>query len=170
VPFGEYMPLRGEIPIDKFVASVGDFSVGPGPQTLTLGGLPPVSPLICYEAIFPGAVIDPQHRPRWLLNVTNDAWYGVTSGPFQHLELARVRAVEEGLPLVRSANNGVSAVIDAYGHVLARLDLNAVAMLDSGLPAALAPTFFERVGDGAFGALALSLLAIVVLGSRYNRH
>ena len=83
-------------------------------------------------------MIDPAHRPRWLLNVTNDAWYGVTSGPFQHLAIARVRAVEEGMPLVRDANNGVSAIIDGYGRVLARLDLDAIGVLDAPLPEALA--------------------------------
>jgi apolipoprotein N-acyltransferase len=169
VPFGEYMPLRSIVPIDKFVPSIGDFSVGPGPRTLSLPGLPPVSPLICYEAIFPGAVIDPNARPQWLLNITNDAWYGVSSGPFQHLELARVRAVEEGLPLVRAANNGVSAVFDSYGRELGRLDLDAVDILDTALPAAAAPTLYERAGDAIFCVMALLLLAIIGIGSRSGR-
>jgi apolipoprotein N-acyltransferase len=169
VPFGEYMPLRGIIPIDKFVPSIGDFSIGPGPRTLRLPGLPPVSPLICYEAIFPGAVIDPKARPQWLLNVTNDAWYGVSSGPYQHLEQARVRAVEEGLPLVRAANNGLSAVFDGYGRLRARLDLDAIGILDTALPASLAPTPYESVGDLLFWGLALSLLATSLFVSRNHR-
>ena len=169
VPFGEYVPLRGILPIDKIAPSIGDFDDGPGARTLDLPGLPPVSPLICYEAIFPGAVIDPQHRPQWLLNVTNDAWYGITSGPFQHLAIARVRAVEEGLPLVRAANNGVSAVIDAYGRVVSRLDLNAVGVIDAPLPRALAPTPYESVRDGAFWGLALLLLATSYSISRFSR-
>jgi len=169
VPFGEYMPLRGILPVDKIVPSIGDFSSGPGPRTLDLPGLPPVSPLICYEAIFPGAVIDPAHRPAWLVNITNDAWYGVTSGPFQHLAIARVRAVEEGLPLVRAANNGISAIVDGYGRVLSRLDLDAIGVIDAPLPSALAPTPYERVRDGAFWGMVLALLAIVLVSSRIDR-
>jgi apolipoprotein N-acyltransferase len=170
VPFGEYMPLRGILPIDKFVPSIGDFSVGPGPRTLNLPGLPSVSPLICYEAIFPGAVIDPDARPQWLLNVTNDVWYGVSSGPYQHLELARVRAVEEGLPLVRAANNGVSAVFDSYGREVGRLGLDAVDVLDAALPVALPRTLYGRVGDAMFCILALALLATIGATSRFGRH
>ncbi len=169
VPFGEYVPLRGILPIERIVPGIGDFARGPGPRTLDLPGLPPVSPLICYEVIFPDAVIDPAHRPQWLLNVTNDAWYGVSSGPFQHLAIARVRAVEEGMPLVRAANNGVSAVIDAYGRVLARLDLDAVGVLDAPLPKALLPTPYERMRDTLFWGMALALLAIAGIISRFDR-
>jgi apolipoprotein N-acyltransferase len=160
VPFGEYVPLRGILPMDKIAPSIGDFTAGAGPRTLDLPALPPVSPLICYEAIFPGAVIDPDRRPQWLLNVTNDAWYGVTSGPFQHLAIARVRAVEEGMPLVRAANNGISAVIDPYGRVLARLDLDAVGVLDQPLPRALSATPYERLRDYGFFGLSLLILAL----------
>jgi apolipoprotein N-acyltransferase len=170
VPFGEYMPLRGILPVAKIAPSIGDFTSGAGPRTLDLPGLPPVSPMICYEVIFPGAVIDPADRPRWLLNITNDAWYGKTSGPFQHLAIARVRAVEEGLPLLRDANNGVSAVIDGYGRVLSRLDLDAVGVLDTPLPEALAPTLYESARDKLFWALVLSLLAIAGIISRFKQH
>jgi apolipoprotein N-acyltransferase len=163
VPFGEYVPLRGVLPMDKIAPSVGDLSEGPGPRTLDLPGLPPVSPLICYEVIFPGAAIDPNARPAWLLTVTNDAWYGVTSGPFQHVAIARVRAVEEGLPLIRAANNGISAVVDPYGRVLQHLDLNAVDVLDSPLPRALSPTFYEHARDMSFWVLALSFLAVTAI-------
>ncbi|HWI29705.1 MAG TPA: apolipoprotein N-acyltransferase [Stellaceae bacterium] len=169
VPFGEYVPLRSILPMDKIAPSIGDFSRGPGPRTLDLPGLPPVSPLICYEAMFPGAVIDDAHRPQWLLNITNDAWYGVTSGPFQNLAIARVRAVEEGLPLVRVANNGVSAVFDAYGHVIARLDLNAIGVLDAPLPAALPPTLYEHGRDRLFWGMLLAVLAISAAVSLINR-
>jgi len=170
VPFGEYVPLRHILPINKIVPSPLDFSAGPGPQTLRLPGLPPVSPLICYEAIFPGAVIDPQDRPQWLLNVTNDAWYGATSGPFQHFAIARTRAVEEGLPLVRAANNGISGVIDAYGRVKARLDLNAIGALDSPLPAAARPTLYEFGRDSVFFGASLLFLAVIFFITRFNRH
>jgi apolipoprotein N-acyltransferase len=170
VPFGEYVPLHRILPIDKVVPSPLDFSAGAGPQTLDLPGLPPVGPLICFEAIFPGAVIDPQSRPQWLLAVSNDAWYGVTSGPFQHFAMARVRAIEEGLPLVRAANNGISGVVDAYGRVLAQLDLDAIGALDTPLPAALAPTLYEYVRDGVFFGISLLFLAAIFFISRFNRH
>ena len=170
VPFGEYVPLRGLLPIDKIAPSVGDFTAGPGPRTLKLPGLPPVSPLICYEAIFPGAVIDPAQRPAWLLNVTNDAWYGFTSGPFQHLAIARVRAIEEGLPLVRAANNGVSAVIDPYGRLIDKLNLDSVGVVDSPLPRALGPTAYQAIRDNAFYGGALLFLALAVLLSRTHGH
>lgn len=160
VPFGEYVPLRRWLPMKKITPGMIDFSPGPGPRTLALPGLPPFSPLICYEAIFPGAVVDPDQRPAWLLNITNDAWYGFTSGPFQHLAIARTRAVEEGLPLVRDGDNGISAVIDAYGAVWARLDLDGVGVLDSALPAALPATLYSRIGDAGFGVLLLGLLVL----------
>jgi len=166
VPFGEYVPLRGILPMAKIAPSIGDFAAGPGPRTLTLPGLPAVSPLICYEAIFPGAVADPQHRPHWLLNVTNDAWYGQTPGPLQHLASARTRAVEEGLPLMRAANNGISAAVDPYGRVLARLDLNAVGVLDEPLPRDLRPTIYAQFGDSVFFALALLFLAAAAFLTR----
>jgi apolipoprotein N-acyltransferase len=155
VPFGEYVPLRSVLPMQKITPGAIDFSPGPGPRTISLPGLPPFSPLICYEAIFPGAVTDPTHRPAWLLNITNDAWYGVTSGPFQHVAIARVRAVEEGLPLARAANNGITAMFDPYGRVLGHLDLDAVGVLDEKLPRALPPTLYSRLTDIPYFAMML---------------
>jgi apolipoprotein N-acyltransferase len=149
--------------MEKITPGAIDFSAGPGPRTLHLPGLPPFSPLICYEAIFPGEVTDPADRPAWLLNITNDAWYGVTSGPFQHVAIARTRAVEEGLPLARVANNGVSAMFDPYGRVLARLDLNAIGVLDEGLPEALPATPYTRYGDTPFFAALLLMVAILIM-------
>lgn len=159
VPFGEYVPMREILPMQKITPGAIDFSAGPGPQTISLPGLPPFSPLICYEAIFPSAVIDPADRPAWLLNITNDAWYGFTSGPFQHLAIARVRAVEEGLPLVRIGNNGISAVFDPYGRLIAHLDLDVIGALDAKLPGALSATFYSRFRDVPF---FLAMLLIVV--------
>jgi apolipoprotein N-acyltransferase len=166
VPFGEYVPLRGVLPIEKVTAGTVDFSAGPGPQTLTLPGFPAVGPLICYEVIFPAAVTEPGARPDWLLNLTNDAWYGRSSGPYQHFAIARTRAVEEGLPLVRAANNGISGVFDAYGRVRARLGLDAVGALDAALPQKLAPTVYARVGDLAYAALLGAALLSVVATRR----
>jgi apolipoprotein N-acyltransferase len=147
VPFGEYMPLRGFLPFDKLAVGAVDFTAGPGPRTIPIPAAPPVSPLICYEAIFPGEVVDASHRPQWLLNVTNDAWFGISSGPHQHFASARLRAVEEGLPLVRAANTGISAVIDPYGRVLARLGLDEAGTIDAALPAALTKTLFANGGN-----------------------
>jgi apolipoprotein N-acyltransferase len=167
VPFGEYMPLRRVLPMKKITPGMMDFSAGPGPRTLPLPDLPPVGPLICYEAIFPGAIVNAKERPGWLLNVTNDAWYGKTSGPFQHFAIARVRAVEEGLPLLRDANNGITGAIDPYGRVLSRLNLDAIGIVDVPLPAALPPTIYSRIGDMNFLVLLLIQL-IVSVGVTYR--
>jgi len=162
VPFGEYVPLRGILPIQKITPGTIDLSAGTGPRTIDLPGLPPFGPLICYEAIFPGAVVDPAHRPDWLLNITDDAWYGFTSGPFQHLAIARLRAIEEGLPLARVGDNGISAMFDPYGRVVARLDLDAVGVLDVRLPEPLPPTLYSRIGDEPFfGALLLIMASLL---------
>jgi apolipoprotein N-acyltransferase len=166
VPFGEYVPLRRILPLETIVPGNLDFSAGPGPRTLTLEGLPAVpafSPLICYEVIFSGNVTAPWgsgrgERPEWLLNLTNDAWFGVSSGPFQHLAAARLRAVEEGLPLVRAANTGVSAVFDARGRTVAALALNQTGIIAAPLPAALPPTPFSR--GGVVIPLTLALAAV----------
>ncbi len=148
VPFGEYVPLRDWVGIAKLTHGAVDFSAGPGPRTLRLPGLPPVSPLICYEAIFPGRVLDAADRPDWLLNITNDAWFGISSGPYQHFAAARLRAVEEGLPLVRAANTGISAVVDPYGRVVSTLGLGRRGVVDSPLPLPLAElTPYADLGD-----------------------
>ncbi len=159
VPFGEYVPLRSVLPINKITPGTIDFSAGPGPRTIALAGVPPFSPLICYEAIFPGAVVDESDRPDWLLNITNDAWYGYTSGPFQHFAIARMRAVEEGLPLVRDGNNGISGVVDPYGRIVRKFALDGVGVLDAPLPAKLPPTLYAQIGDWGFAGLLLALLA-----------
>ncbi len=163
VPFGEYVPFRGLLNIAKVTEGQVDFSRGPGVRTLRLPGLPPVSPLICYEVIFPGRVADRQDRPGWLLNITNDAWYGRSSGPYQHFAAARMRAVEEGLPLVRVAGTGISAVVDAYGRTVARLGLGRAGVIDSALPAPLAgATPYGRLGDRI-----VLLILIAVAGAGY---
>jgi apolipoprotein N-acyltransferase len=162
VPFGEYMPLSDLLPLKKFTPGSIDLSAGPGARTLTLERLPPFSPLICYEAIFPNAVLDKSDRPAWLLNVSNDAWYGRSAGPYQHFAMSRTRAVEEGLPLVRVANNGISGVVDAEGRVLAHTSLDAIGYDDVALPAADAPTPYFYLGDWIF----LGMLVIAVVAGR----
>ena len=148
VPFGEYVPFRAVVGLAKLTAGDTDFSAGPGPRTLRLDGLPPVGPMICYEAIFPGEVARRDDRPGWLLNITNDAWFGISSGPYQHFASARIRAVEEGLPLVRVANTGISGVVDAYGRVKARLGLGREGIVDATLPVAISsPTPFAQWGN-----------------------
>ena len=160
VPFGEYLPLRGlltRLGLENLVRVPGGFTPGFRHRELTPPGAPEFSPLICYEAIFPGAVVDRGNRPGWLLNLTNDAWFGNTPGPHQHLRQARLRAVEEGLPLVRDANTGISAVIDSRGRIRAQLPLGTKGAFDSDLPGADAPTLYARMGDWP---LAIAFLVV----------
>lgn len=163
VPFGEYLPFQSAleaIGLRQLTGLPGGFSAGPRRRTLKFAGAPPVAPLICYEIIFPGAAIEPDSRPEWLLNVTNDAWYGDTPGPRQHFLQARLRAVEEGLPLVRAANSGISAIVDANGRVLASLGVDRAGVVDGELPVGLPRTVFSRYGNWVyFGLLLLSLTA-----------
>ena len=167
VPFGEYVPLSKVLPLPKITAGSVDFSPGPGPRTLDLPGLPPVSPIICYEAIFPGQVVDKEHRPAWLLNITNDGWFGISAGPYQHFAAARLRAIEEGLPLARAANTGITAVVDPFGRVLMQLALGGRGYLDSALPKPISsPTPYALFGNMmAF----LPLFVIVVLSTGCRR-
>jgi apolipoprotein N-acyltransferase len=167
VPFGEYSPSW--VPLAVQLAQGGGFAPGPGPATLHVPGLPPVGALICYEAIFPARVVDEADRPDWLVNVTNDAWFGDSSGPRQHLAAARLRAVEEGLPLMRAANTGISAGFDAHGRELGRLGIGVAGTLVIALPGPLPPTPFARYGLLVPGALAALLLALGVTAGRANR-
>ncbi len=170
IPFGEYMPLQsffGLIGLDSLATSV-PFSSGLGPQTIQLPGIPSFSPLICYEVIFPSAAIDFTQRPEWLLNITNDGWFGLTEGPYQHLALARMRAVEEGLPLVRSAGTGISAVIDPLGRTITQLDLGHEGILESPLPLALpAPTVSSDSRLLIIGFLTSFILIFAIISRIY---
>ncbi|MDJ1158752.1 apolipoprotein N-acyltransferase [Chelatococcus sp. SYSU_G07232] len=153
VPFGEYLPLGAllqRLGLRQFVHVPGGFEAGTRRAPLSVPGLSAAAPLICYEAIFPGEVVPDGQRPVVLLNVTNDAWFGLTPGPYQHLAQARLRAVEEGLPLVRAANTGISAVVDAYGRIVERLPLGVEGVLDSQLPAAINTTIYARFRDVSF--------------------
>jgi apolipoprotein N-acyltransferase len=157
VPFGEYVPFREVfdlLGLGSFTPAEQGFAFGqPGNRVLTLPGLPPALALICYEIIFPAEARAVEQRPGVILNVTNDGWFRSTAGPHQHLHQARVRAVELGLPLVRSANTGISAVIDPYGRIIRSAALGTSAVFDSPLPAALAPTPYSRRGELFFGLL-----------------
>ncbi|MEE2690129.1 MAG: apolipoprotein N-acyltransferase [Pseudomonadota bacterium] len=152
VPFGEYLPFAA------FLRAVGlaqlapyddGFSFGAGPRTMNAGG-PSFAPLICYEAIFPGEIYPEGERPEWLVAVTNDAWFGDTSGPRQHLDQARLRSIETGLPMARSANTGISALIDSRGRYAERIPLYRTGVFDAALPRAAAPTIYARTGDSLF--------------------
>jgi apolipoprotein N-acyltransferase len=154
VPFGEYIPFRRHFealaPFTNIIGGRTDFSSGSGQRTISVPGAPPVSPLICYEVIFSGAAVSTgkkgEPQPEWLLNITNDAWFGTSSGPYQHLAAAQLRAVEEGLPLVRVANTGISAVIDGFGRIYKASNLNERTYIDSPLPMPLViPTIFSKI-------------------------
>jgi apolipoprotein N-acyltransferase len=171
VPFGEYVPLRpilDKIGLEQVTRQRGGFGIGVAPRPLlVIPGLPPVGPLICYEAIFPAAVVQGVDRPGLLVNITNDGWFGNTTGPRQHLHQARVRAVEEGLPLVRAANNGISAMIAPSGRITGRLDLNVRGSLDVDVPRAVPPPVYARFGDFTF-AITWLLCACLFVRQREN--
>ncbi|MGL5361451.1 MAG: apolipoprotein N-acyltransferase [Bosea sp. (in: a-proteobacteria)] len=160
VPFGEYLPglldsaIRS-VGLSQFVSTPGGFAAGARHAALTVRGLPLVAPLICYESVFPGEVVPPGPRPGLFLNVTNDGWFGQTGGPYQHFAQSRLRAIEEGLPLVRSANTGISAVTDGYGRVIASLGLGQEGLVDSGLPRAIPATIYARFGDANFAIMVV---------------
>jgi len=169
VPFGEYVPLRAILPFIKLTEGGRDFSPGVGPRSLRLPGLPEVSVLICYEVIFPGRVVDAGSDAKWLLNITNDAWFGTSSGPYQHFAAARLRAVEQGLPLVRAANTGISAVVDPYGRVVGRLELNRSGVIDAPLPKALEKaTLFSRLGDWTLLILLIATFSLARVVRRFQ--
>ena len=161
VPFGEYVPFAEWLPIGRLAESLGDFTPGPGPRTLALQGIPQVAVAICYEVIFPGHVVDRLFRPAWIFNATNDAWFGTSIGPEQHLAAARMRAVEEGLPVIRAANTGISAVIDARGETIARLDTGLTGIIDVSLPGASEGPPYARFGDWMLIALVGSAWALL---------
>jgi apolipoprotein N-acyltransferase len=170
VPFGEYLPFEAvleKVGLTQFVQAPGGFAVGAGRSALDVPGLPTAKPLICYEAIFPveiGDAFSRSPRPGWLLNVTDDAWFGTTPGPYQHYAQARLRAVELGLPLVRVANSGVSAVVDGYGREIAAAPLGVEDVLDADLPEAAPQTWQSRFGSLTAAAIGFAFLALSFLG------
>lgn len=160
VPLGEYVPARGlmtALGVARLAPGDLDFQPGPGPQTLALPGFLPVGVQICYEIIFPGAVVDAAQRPAWIANISNDAWFG-PSGPPQHLAQSRLRAIEEGLPIARATPTGISALVDPFGRVVTSLPPGARDVTSARLPQALPPTVFARIGHAAAAILGLVLL------------
>jgi apolipoprotein N-acyltransferase len=165
VPFGEYLPfqrLLESIGLMQLTKVAGGFVPGDRRRALALPGAPSVLPLICYEIVFPDEAVPRGERPGWLLNLTNDGWFGGSNGPYQHFQQARVRALEQGLPLVRAANTGISAVVDPLGRVVAELPLGAEGVLDASLPRALDPTPYVRHGNGILAVLLGGAVLIVL--------
>ncbi|WP_316177824.1 MULTISPECIES: apolipoprotein N-acyltransferase [unclassified Bradyrhizobium] len=165
VPFGEFLPfqtLLERIGLEQLTRVQGGFIPGTARRNLDVPHAPRVLPLICYEAIFPSDSVPSEERPGWIVNLTNDGWFGISTGPHQHLQQAQWRAIEQGLPLVRSANTGISAVIDPVGRIVKQLPLGAEGVLDSALPVALQPTVYAKLGDIPVAILLVIALSTVV--------
>ncbi len=173
VPFGEYFPLAGvarQLGLRGLADVIGSgYAPGSGPDLLDLGPLGMAFPMICYETIFPG-YIRQVDRPDWMVQITNDAWFGEMSGPYQHLELAQLRAVEQGLPLLRVANTGITAVINARGQVLESLALGTQGALDVAIPPALPPTVYAQFGNTPVYVLLILLLGLIAFIRPKNAH
>jgi apolipoprotein N-acyltransferase len=171
VPFGEYLPFRAwleKFGLMRFVKSSGELLRGNTRSNLATPDAPDFLPLICYEVIFPNEVMPRGERPGWIVNLTNDGWFGDSAGPYQHFQQARVRAIEQGLPLVRVANTGISAIVDPLGRIVESLPLDTEGVIDGTLPRALPPTFYATYGDD--GVAAMLGLALLAAGLRYGRH
>jgi apolipoprotein N-acyltransferase len=195
VPFGEYLPFQSALErlgLIQLTRMRGGFISGDRRRNLRVPGAPDVLPLVCYEIIFPGNSVPRSERPGWLydhigrylgwpfvagsgrrpgwmLNVTNDGWFGLSAGPYQHFQQARVRAIEEGLPLVRAANTGISAVIDPVGRVIRSLPLGSEGVIDSPLPRPVGLTAYARVGDWTVGVMVAVALVMVMRARRLSR-
>lgn len=173
VPFGEYLPFRtwlAHLGLDKLAVGAVDFSPGKDVEPMILpGDLPLIRVLICYEAIFPHQIDLGSDPPGMLLNITNDAWFGRSSGPYQHFAASRMRAVEQGAPLVRAANNGISAIVDPLGRIVASLGMDAVGVVDGPLPAPLAErTTYSRTGDLSFLVFSFIVLLLIAGIRKYR--
>ena len=163
VPFGEYLPFQDfleKLGLMQLTKLPGGFIAGDRRRAMDVPRAPRMLPFICYEIIFPGEAVPGGERPGWLLNLTNDGWFGISTGPYQHLQQARVRAIEEGLPLVRAANTGISAVIDPLGRIVKSLPLGAEGVLDASLPRRIDAPLYARTGDGGV-ALVIGAALIV---------
>ena len=168
VPFGEYLPfqdLMEKLGFQQLTRVHGGFIPGTRRRPIAIPNAPRALPLICYEAIFPSDAVTGEDRPGWIINLTNDGWFGISTGPYQHLQQARLRGIEEGLPLVRAANTGISAVVDPVGRITARLGLGVEGVLDARLPAAIPPTPYARFGDGPV-AIILAIAFLLAIRRR----
>ena len=169
VPFGEYLPfqhLLERLGLRQLTNMRGAFIAGDRHRVIAVPGAPKALPLVCYEIIFPDQLMPPGERPGWLVNLTNDGWFGLSPGPYQHLQEARLRAIEQGLPLVRAANTGISAVIDPLGRIVNSLPLGTEGVLDASLPRPIAPTPYARMGDIPTGLMLVIAMAAVLRGRR----
>ncbi len=165
VPFGEYLPLQDlleHIGLQQLTKVAGGYLSGDRHRSYNVPRAPRMLPLVCYEVIFPGQAVPRDDRPGWVLNLTNDGWFGISSGPYQHFRQARVRMIEEGLPLVRAANTGISAVVDPLGRVIRSLPLGAEGVLDSALPQPVEPTVYVRAGDSPVGLVVAAAFLFVI--------
>ena len=170
VPFGEYLPFQSlleRMGLRQLTKQVGGFLSGDRRRSMSVPHAPKMLPLICYEAIFPGSAVPPGERPGWLVNVTNDGWFGISTGPYQHFLQARTLAIAEGLPLVRAANTGISAVIDPVGRIVKSLPLGVEGVVDAGLPTAIDPTYFVLLGD--YPLILFMVASFVVVARRRLR-
>jgi apolipoprotein N-acyltransferase len=167
VPFGEYLPFEDvleHIGLQTLTEQRGGFLAGDRHRLITVPGAPSALPLICYEIIFPGELRSSDERPGWIVNVTNDGWFGISSGPYQHLQQARVTAIEQGLPLVRAANTGISAVVDPVGRIVGSLPLATEGVLDAPLPRSIGAPIYVRFGDAPAAALILIVFVFAIRG------
>ncbi len=167
VPFGEYLPFQSALEavgLRQLTRLRGGFAAGFDRRSISLASAPPFLPLICFEVIFPGQMTSKGEKPQWMVNLTNDAWFGNTPGPYQHLRQARVRAVEEGIPLVRSANSGISAITDSFGRIKDSLPIGQVGVLDGTLSKALNSTLFTKFGDLPYWLIMLVFFCTITLG------
>ena len=165
VPFGEFLPFQDwmeKIGLEQLTKVQGGFIPGTRRRTMDIPHAPRALPLICYEAIFPGDVAERDDRPGWIVNLTNDGWFGISTGPYQHLQQARLRAIEQGLPVVRAANTGISAVIDPLGRIVTQLGLGLEGVLDAALPSAIPPTIYTRVGDIPAAIIVAAAFIVVI--------
>ena len=165
VPFGEYLPFQDfleSLGLMQLTKVRGGYVPGTVHKPISVPRAPPFLPLICYEIVFPGEAVPRGERPGWLVNLTNDGWFGNSTGPYQHFQQSRVRAIEEGLPLVRAANTGISAVVDPLGRIVASLPLGIEGVLDAPLPRAIEPTPYVRFGDAPAVVAMLVAFALVL--------
>jgi apolipoprotein N-acyltransferase len=171
VPFGEYLPFQNfleKLGLMQLTKLPGGFMSGQRRRVMSVPRAPGMLPFLCYEIIFPGEATTSGARAGWMLNLTNDGWFGISTGPYQHLQQARVRTIEQGLPLVRAANTGISAVIDPVGRIVKSLPLGAEGVMDASLPRRIEPPLYARTGD-AGAALVMGAALIIIIRRRMRR-